>query len=269
VLQPQDLVQRIIARCQSQWAAGKTVVWSFKPLPAAVASGAWKPYVLALGKYLSDNKLQSQTVVVIWHEPENDFGHPADFVSMFNAVHDWLTSVDPTIVTSHAAMAWWFRDGAMTDAVAQQWVTRCTIHSIDIYSGRSFPLAMTLATSAGFRRWNASRPAYARWGVAERGWIALPEESAARVAAINAEAAYLDGLSVSDQPDFYCIWNTSGQESDPTIVLDQPATDAVNGMFTRLLARRPAIVVPPSHSGCPLCAGAGHVRPGAYTIARI
>jgi len=240
------------------WVSGRTAVWSFKPSPPDVANGAWKPFVQALGKYIVENGVQDRTVIVIWHEAENYFKTAEQFVFMFNTVHDWLMSVDPSIVTSHAALAYAYRDrGTITDKTAKQWVTRATIHSIDIYSGRSFPLEMTLGTSTGFKRWKASRPAGAPWGVSERGWIATAARSAERVASIEAEADWLAALPVEDQPAFYCVWNTEGVENDPTIILDQPAKDAVNRMFARLNALRPTIV-------CPLCTGAGRVVPGTY-----
>jgi hypothetical protein len=250
VLSPQDLVRRMVARCGPIFAVGKTAVWSFKPNPTDVKSGAWKPYVEALGEYITANNLQSQVVVVIWHEPENDvpkwFNNAADFVAVFNQVHDWLTSADPTIVTSHAALIYWYRNVSVGQAKA--WVTRCTIHSADIYSGRSFPLNTTLGNSKAFATWKASRPTGTPWGVSERGWIADDTRSEERVASINAESDYLAGLAPTDQPDFYIVWNTEGVENDPTIILDQAGTDAVNRMFDRL-----------SRTQCPTCHGTGFV----------
>lgn len=250
VLAPQDLVRRIQARCQAVWDAGKTAVWSFKPNPADVTNGKWRPYIEALAQYLKDNRLQDKTVIVIWHEPENDvpkfFRNGSEFSALFNTVQSWLFSVDPTIVTSHAALAYAYRN--WTVGQARAWVTKCTIHSVDIYSGRSFPLSMTLANSKAFRTWKVSRPAGHLWGVSERGWIADESRSEERAASIKAEADYLASLDPVNQPEFYCVWNTEGTENDPTIILDDAGTEAVNALFERL-----------SMVECPTCGGAGRV----------
>jgi hypothetical protein len=237
-LPAQDLVHRITMRCAPIWIAGKSCAWSFKPLPADVAE-----HVKAAG-------LESKTVIVIWHEPENDvpkwFDSATDFVRYFNTVDRWLKSVDPSIVTSHAALG--YRYARMTDTQAREWVTHATVQSIDLYSGRSFPLAMTLGTSAGFARWKASRPAGSRWGVSERGWIATPALSAERAASIRAEADWLAQLAPEDRPDYYIVWNTPGVERDPTIVLDEAGRMAVNAMFARLV---PVASTLPSDAGSP------------------
>jgi hypothetical protein len=237
-LPAQDLVGRINARCGIIWLAEKSCVWSFKPLPADVKSGAWRLYVRELAQYLADTHLENRTVITIWHEPENDvpkwFRSPADFVRVFNTVHDWLISVDGLIETSHAALGYLY--SRMTDRQARQWVTRASIQAIDVYSGRSFPLDMTLATSVAFARWKATRPAGSKWAVSERGWIAVPALSAQRSASITAEADWLVSLPLADRPDFYIVWNTPGVENDPTIPLDAAGRAAVNAMFARLVA---------------------------------
>jgi hypothetical protein len=250
IIAPQDLVRRMVARCGPIWAAGMTAVWSFKPDPGAVYSGLWKPYVVALAQYIKDHDLHDQVVIVIWHEPENDvpkfFSGPADFVRLFNTIQSWLLSVDPAIVTSHAALAWAYRN--WTVAQARAWVTQCTIHSLDIYSGRSFPLAMTLGTSKAFATWKTSRPVDTPWGLSERGWIADESRSAERAASIEAESDYLVALPLAERPSFYVVWNTSGVEDDPTIILDGAAVAAINALFDRMATLQ-----------CPLCGGDGTI----------
>lgn len=256
----QDLIKRFEATALPYVEAGQTVVWSFKPMPTDVASGAWRPFIEQFARYLQVNELTDKVVVVIWHEPENDtpkwFKTPADFVELFNTVHDWLTAIEPNIVTSHAALGYYYRNVRATEA--SQWITKCTVHSIDLYSGKSFPLSMTLGTSQAFKTWKASRPVGARWGVSERGWIADAAHSADRAAAIDAESDYLAALAPADQPDFYIVWNTPGTENNPKIPLDDAGTAAVNRMFARL-----------TQLVCPLCNGAGNVDPKmTYTVVR-
>lgn len=258
----QDLIAKFEATACKYVKAGQTVVWSFKPLPADVASGAWKPHVEQFARYLQVNEMTDRVIVVIWHEPENDipkwFRNAAEFVKLFNTVHDWLTAIEPSIQTSHAALGYFYRN--LTAAQARQWVTKCTVHSIDLYSGRTFPLSMTLKDSKAYQTWKASRPAGSKLGVSERGFIAAPEKSAERVAAIDAEADYLASLPPEEHFEFYIIWNTPGTEKDPTIVLDDAAIDAVNRMFARLAQPVP----------CPLCQGTGQAERGTtYTIVRV
>lgn len=261
VIKPQDLVARLVKNCQKVWDAGLIAVWSFKPSPAEVARGAWKPYILALAKYIKANKLQDKVVVVIWHEPENDLGawfkDAAAFVTLFNTIHDLIMSVDPTIKTCHSALGYRYADKIdITDAVAKKWVTKATINAIDLYSGQSFPLAMTLGDSTAFKRWKASRPAGAVWAVTERGWIATAKDSAARAAAIAKEADYLAALPAADKPAYYLVWNTEGTEDNANIILDDAGVAAVNAMFTKINCVPPA---PPKRVICPQCKGKGTI----------
>jgi hypothetical protein len=253
VIQPQDLVRRMVARCQHVWDAGQTAVWSFKPSTAEVRNGEWRPFVEALATYIRDNRLEDKVYICIWHEPENDvpkyFKNGSEFSAYFNRVQSWLFGVDPFIITTHAALGYAYRN--WTDAQAKQWVTKCTIHSIDLYSGRSFPLGMTLGNSKPFQTWKASRPKGARWGVSERGWIADESRSEERAASIDAEADYLASLDPVAQPDFYLVWNTEGVENDPKIILDSAGQAAVNRLFARL-AQAPMVQ-------CPTCGGSGLV----------
>lgn len=276
-LPAQDLVKRMVARCQPAWDAGKTAVWSFKPRLQDVVSGAWQPYILTLGQYIKDKGLQDRVVVVIWHEPENDFTDPAEFVTLFNIVHDLLMRVDPTIVTSHAALGYYYRN--ISVEAARRWTTKATIDSIDLYSGRSFPIQMTLGTSTAFQTWKQSRPAGRPWGVSERGWIANADMSSLRVQSIWAETDWLMSLPAADRPAFYCVWNTVGTENDPLIVLDKAGESAVNYMFQKLstlAGTTPAKPVgtppapgPAASSQCPMCKGSGTADPGTWLIAKV
>lgn len=264
-IKAQSLVPKLINTCVNrQGPSVRRLVWSFKPDVADVNSGAWKPYIEELAYYIRDNHLESSVIICIWHEPENDvpkyFKTPEKFVRLFDTVHDWLKNIGPDIQTTHAALGYQY--SRMTDPVARRWVTKADIHSIDIYSGRSFPLDMTLGTSEAFKRWKDSRPAGSSWGVSERGWIADAAHSAERAASIQQEAAYLAGLPVADRPVFYIVWNTPGTENDPQLVLDAAAEDAVNSLFgalSRTLLARMA---------CPLCSGSGNVEPRDYVIVR-
>jgi len=227
-----DLGQVMAGNCTPFWRAGKLVVWSFKPSPKDVTSGALKPTITALAQYIQQNGLTNDVVLCPWHEPENDFANPTLFVGMFNTVNEWLKAVDPRILTTHAALGYYYRN--TTAAMAAHWLTNADVHSIDLYSGRSFPLAMTLPTSQAFLTWKAALPPSARWAVTERGFIAKPADSAARVKAINAEADYLASLPELIRPEWYILWNTPGTENDTTIPLDAAARTAMCSLFDRV-----------------------------------
>lgn len=234
-LPPGDLVAKLTGSCAAAWAAGWTAVWSFKPDPAAVKSGAWRPHVEALGQYLAAHP-EKKTIVVIWQEPENDvpkfFARPEDFVSMFDTVARWLRDAWPAGVVAQVAMAYRYADGVdITDAVAPRWRTSADIHLVDAYSGRSMPLNTILPELSGYRRWRKFVAGDDPWGVGERGWTCKPAESGPRAAAMERERQWL----AANPPAVYLLWNTAGTEGDPGLIFDGPAEGAA-GRILRTLA---------------------------------
>lgn len=247
VLSPRDLVKAATAVCAPSWAAGVTAVWSFKPNPADVASGAFKPYVTELGAYLRANPA-NRTVVVIWHEPENDvgqwFGSAADFVRMFDTVAGWLRAAHPAVTCCHAALAYRYGDGRdITDRVAPTWRTSADLHCVDVYSGRTNPLDTILPELSGYRRWRQYVAGTGRWGVTERGWtigtLGKGGTAAQRSAAMAREAAWLAALPAAQQPEIYLLWSSGGTENDTGLVFD-PTADAVARSITGTYAARAA-----------------------------
>lgn len=241
-VQPIDLVEKLEKMCAPAWQHGHVAVWSFKPHPASVANGAWRDRVEQLGRHLRQHRRRKPTVVIVWHEPESEIGKhfaaPEDFVSLFNTVHHWLAWEYPRVVTCHAAQGYAYRDsGPMDDATARRWRTRATIHGIDIYSGRSFPLQTILPELSGFARWKRRVVAGRRWAVTERGWTCTPANSAKRAATIAREFAWLAGLRRT--PAGYIVWSTHGTEKDAGLVLDAAARQAVTQGFRTLQARAP------------------------------
>ena len=235
VIRAKDLIRPLTAACQSSWAAGQTAVWSFKPHPGDVTSGAWKPQVEALAGWLRANP-GNRTIVVIWHEPENDvpkwFRQPEDFVYLFNTVHDWATNVWPELVTCHAALAYRYgtTKNGIGDAEAARWRTRATLNAVDAYSGRTWPVDRILPELPGFVRWHTCVAQGGPWAVTERGWAASPDEYGLRAETIDREAAWL----ASNLPEMYLVWATPGAEKDPELLLDPSGEDAVRRLLTRL-----------------------------------
>lgn len=261
---PVDLVKKIKAECADTWAAGHTAVWSFKPHPAKVADGSWRKPVQDLATWLLKHKDDCPTIIIIWHEPENDvpkfFRNAAAFVQMFNTVYEWLVEIFPGLTIAHAALAYRYRDGGeITDKTAAQWRTKANLHLVDVYSGRTFPLTAILPEHSGFARWFTYVVAGdKRWGAGERGFTATADKSATRAQTIGREFAWLAVQPV--KPELYLIWNTAGSEGDKGLILDQAARTAVAEGFRLLIdagegahPSEPLIV-----SGrCPLCKGEG------------
>ncbi len=271
-IEPQNMIPSLKNLCQATWDAGLVCVVSYKFSRAEVRNNKWRPFIEQGVSWLRDNGLSTRTILVPWHEPENDFKTGGEFVEYFNKVHGWVKETDPNLYTSHAAMAYHYRDKGKigNDNLASTWATDADIQSLDIYSGRSFPLNMTLGTSSAFKRWKATVANGQPWGVSERGWITGKfGGSAERVASIRAEFDWLTTLPREDLPYFYIVWNTEGTEDDPQIILDAAGREAVNEGFARLYeyAQTPVDPEPvpdPQPSGevtCPLCHGDGTVDP--------
>lgn len=294
VLKPQNLLPSMKNLCEKVWAAGLVVNVSFKLSPAEVFNGQWRPFIDQLGHYIVDQGRLGQTIVTLWHEPEDDtrdsfpngvksgkvisFKTGEEFVRYFNTVHGWLKEVNPNIVTSHAALGYGYRPavGGPNDKSAwvgnpEQWVTHADVHAIDIYSGRSFPLDMHLGVSEAFKRWKDSRPLASRWGVSERGWTAPVAFHTQRALSITAEFAWLKSLPVEERPAFYIAWLTEGVENDPHLRPDTLMTQAINDGFALALGPdlppvEPTKPTTPETRECPLCHGTGTVPASANII---
>lgn len=274
----QDLVKKMTAVCRASWAAGQVAVWSFKPDPVAVSTGRFKAQVQAVAVYLKANP-QHRTLVIIWHEPENDvpqwFPDAAAFVRLWETVAGWLRAVWPDIVLGHAALLYRYAGKVdITDAVAKRWRTTATVHLADGYSGRTFPLGMTLPEHSGYVRWRANVAQDDDWGMAERGWTITDNGDAApalRAATMVRELAWL----LTDRPRVYMVWGTSGKEKDKGLILDaelgEPAAAAIVGTLLALDTAETAAAAAAARTigctlcartgACPMCAGAGQ-----YTI---
>ncbi len=235
VIGPRDLVKAATAVCAPSWKAGLTSVWSFKPLPADVASGRWRPFVEEFGRFLADSP-DKRTVVVPWHEGENDvpkwFRDADAYVRMFDTVAGWLRSTHPGVVIAHAALAYRYGDGkGIDDKMARRWRTSADLHCVDIYSGRTNPLETILPELSSYRRWREHVAGDSPWGVTERGWTCQKHDFGRRAATISREAEWLAAQAL--QPEIYLLWNTGGSEGDAGLVLDNTAEIAAKGLLTR------------------------------------
>lgn len=275
---PQNLVPKMRNLCADVWDAGLIAAVSIKFSVAEVTTGAWKPFVQQLVGYLRDNKLSDKTILIIWHEPENDvpkfFKNAEAFVTYFNVIHDWVKGVDPKLLTCHAALGYRYADNIdIDDTRAKVWGrSRADIKAIDIYSGRSFPLAATLPELTGFKRWLAHTVGpTATYGVTERGFMAdTPAEFKVRAATIDREGEWLRHTPDGQRCVLWLGWLTEGTEGDATLKPDSLMKDAINRLHKDVNKPTPQPEPPtePATIACPLCSGTGKVVPGTYTIVK-
>lgn len=287
VVKPTNLVPTLRNLCQAVWDAGMVCNVSFKLSVAEVLNGEWEIYVKQLCRFLVDNGHVGRTILTFWHEPEDDardsypngtdktlaFESGEQFVTYFNTIHDWCKSVNSGVITSHAALGYGYRPtvGGDNDKSAYvtdpaKWVTKCDIHAIDLYNGRSFPLDVILPDSPAFKRWVSVRAGLA-WSVSERGWTATSDRHSARNEAIRAELAWLNRLPDNEKPVFYIIWLTEGVENDVNLIPDAAMTATINAGFAAIKAPEPTPepTPVPATRECPLCHGTA-VVPADHTI---
>lgn len=205
-----DLVARFEVAARPTWDADGTPVVSLKLNPVDVAAGAWDDGLRTLGVWLAG---QPETVVILWHEPEDDHATPAAaraFVAAFNHAGTLLKQAHPALVVAYCAMGYQWRPGSRSTAEAAVWRgVVADLYLCDVYSGKSFPASAILPEHAGFARWKkeiVDKTPGRRWGVGERGILAGPT----RAATWDREAVWLAGTDCA----LYMVWNTPGTEDD-------------------------------------------------------
>jgi hypothetical protein len=263
MLEPQNLIPKIEATCRKVWNQGLIAVWSFKPDSKAVSKGTWRPYLQQVADYLKTNRLDEKTIVVIWHEPENDFVEPKNFVNMFNTVHDTLKATAPKLLTCHAALGYRYRPNGEVKNPAD-WKTKADIHAIDLYQGRSFPLNQIMPENPAFKRWHAELVGGDAWAVTERGWVNSVDRGLTRAETIRREADWL--ATVRDKCLLYLVWDTVGSEGDKGLpIRDADGVAAVQYLMEQVqgpLEPEPEPEPPTDTTDCPLCHGTGKVKRG-------
>lgn len=237
------LITMFRTACAPSWNAGLVPIVSVKLNVAQVAAGRWAPALHALGAYLAT---QPPTMVVFWHEPEDDMTAAA-FVPYFNAARQQLHAGGPIPVV-YAAMAYQWAPAyhstssikGHTDDPAAWAAVDADVYAIDAYNGRSFPLGQILPEHPGYVRWYAWMIA-AHPGrvfiVGERGFELADATSATqsviRANTINREVAWLRSGAAVD-----CIgwvyWNTPGTEGSATLALDQRGLAALRDAVASL-----------------------------------
>lgn len=284
-IDPQNLIPKVENACREVWDAGLTATWSVKPKPADVANGKWRPFFEQLASYIKSQGLEDKFILVIWHEPENDipkwFKDAAAFVAMFNKVHGWVKGVSQGILTMHAALGYRYRDkGEISDAEAPKWKTKADLNALDLYQGRSFPLAQILPENSAFKRWHKFIVGGVGnlWSVSERGFIADPEDPEAldvRADTIEREAEWFVESDIGRQCVVIILWDTIGAEGDQALPIRDQRGQAAVRYLMNLVTQEPEPEEPEEPeplptTDCPLCHGSGQVVRGqTITIVKV
>ncbi len=245
--QDTDLAARIADAAKPTWAAGGLPVVSLKLRPAEVNAGVWDTSLRALGWWLAG---QPDTVVVPWHEPEDDHATPTAakaYVAAFNHARALLKQGCPALVVAYCAMGYQWRPGATATADPAIWRgIDADLYLCDVYSGKSFPASAILPEHAGFRRWKAEivdKVPGRRWGVGERGILAHPTRAATW-------ARERDWLAAEGTCALYMAWNTAGTENDPRWVMRD--TESGTGDLAAVRQLVAAMSIPVGYAPAPV-----------------
>lgn len=241
VLAPGSLIQGFTYYAQPSWNAGMVPIVTFKPKPADVSAGTWDPYLKEIAQFL---KTKPETLVVPWHEPEDDHTGSV-FSQMFKRVRDVLKGEFPELRVGYAAMAYQWNPkwnnpntsvAGRTDYPAS-WRIQADFYAVDVYSGFEYPVNTILPEISGFKRWaRLLAPTGLPIFITERGFKVAssdPAVLAERATAIRRELAWLQ----SDDPlakriEAYVYWSSTGVENDPLMVLDELGEVALGELFS-------------------------------------
>lgn len=279
VITPQNIVPKLKKLCDEAWGAGLIVAVSFKFSVADVLSGAWKPFIQSAMAWLKDNGTDDMTILILWHEPENDvpkyFKDAEEYVKYFNLLHSWIKEVTQDVMTVHAALGYRYgnkENGTPIDIDndrAKMWgKTRADLKTGDFYTGRTNPLTSILPELTSFKRWLTYTVGSEPYGISERGWsVSTAGERNIRAGSILAEMAWLLRVPDGQRCTLYLPWLTDGAEHDAGLLPDANMATAVKDLMRTVSA--PPVVTPEPQTDCPLCLGTGHVARGpVYTIVR-
>jgi hypothetical protein len=237
---PTGLADKVAGLAKEPLSHGLVPCISFKP-PVNTPSGSYNAELTKLRDYL---KTVAQPLwLALFHEPEDNMSG-TEYRDMFKYVRSFL-QCGPNVVFVYAANAYAWRPKSSSTADPTPWgQVNADVFAIDIYSGRSWPLATTMWELPCWDRWFGMVNGR-KWAVTERGWYSLTPNPD-RVKTIYREVEeLLAGVPVKRLPEAYIYWNTEGTEKDPALLMPE-ATQAINDCMAQLA---PAQIVPPEDTG--------------------
>lgn len=250
----QDLRPKAFAALKPYLAAGVKIIYlSLKTDITQTRSGAWDARYLELGEYIAQLQIEYgvEIIIIPWHEPEDNFPNGKVFVEYHNHVFDAIKTGSMAVKVKPCFMAYhwapgkggsidgktnspneWFNGLKMSDGV-----------TVDVYSGRSFVLQLTLPEHPGFMRFIRYLPTDVRWSATERGWETPSSTNSIfrptlRVTSMHREFVWL----LSDDPiakrcDDYTIWGSPGTENAPGLLMDDSAEREIDWFLDQLFAQ--------------------------------
>lgn len=240
IITVQDLRPKVLATLQPYLTAGtKKIYISIKTDITQTSAGSWNARYTELAVYIAQLKVQYNVdiIVIPWHEPEDNFSSGTAFVTYYNKVYDAVKAgssavkVKPCFLSYHWAPGTggsiggktntpglWFTNLKMTDGV-----------TVDVYSGRSFPLNQILMEHPGFSRWILYVPNTVRINLSERGFETPSSTNSTNRSSLRASTMRreFDWLLTSDpiamRCDDYTIWSSPGAEKAAGLIMDAAA----------------------------------------------
>jgi hypothetical protein len=202
------------------------------PIPAT-RNGDWNDRYRQLGEHLAQLNRAGRIGVefIAYHEPENVFSSGAAYAHYANKVREQMKRGGGNdINVGYTAMAYqWSPNRAATANPAPWREAEMDFYSVDVYSGRSYPLEAILSEHSGFTRWyreiadHGSRSG--RYRVTERGFETPSSTNptkrfSLRNQSINREFNWLRNSRIGRLCQDYIYWNSSGTEEAMGLKLD-------------------------------------------------
>lgn len=213
---------------------------SMKTDPRLTARGGYTRAYGNVARYLCNEGLCGRVRLIAWHEPEDNFTgklYQKYFTQVQGSVRDACADlmVGTAANSFHWGSKWNDKNKSVkgtTDA-PEEWFVPADFKGLDIYSGRSYPLATILPELEAFTRWHYHNVGDGKFAINERGW-ATPSKSEPevqyelRAETIAREFEWLKNDPVGQRCTDYQYWNSSGREKDESLMLDPLGEEALS-----------------------------------------
>lgn len=243
-----DFVRKVQGALKPHLTATDSRIYlSIKTDQSVTAKGGYRKPYGNIARYLCQHSLCTRVRLIAWHEPEDNFTGKL-YQKYFNNVQGAMNDVCPHIMVGTASNSfhwtpkWNDKNKSVkgsTDA-PEDWFVNAAFKGLDIYSGRSYPLATILPELDAFNRWHFHNVGDGEFVINERGW-ATPSKNEPetqyelRAETILREFDWLVNDPVGQKCTDYQYWNSSGKEKDEGLVLDPIGEEALRQGIALLL----------------------------------